>query len=274
MRNKVLILFFLGHIFFFNAIAQVRQVEGKYVAILDSVFENPKKERMTRMKKLFQQVAVDSTNNKVEKFAVGFREKYLDDADFEYNEDKGSKTFLSRLMEKLTELLKKLLGLNSFKNVSNISSWVIRIIAVLIVLVALYFIIRLIMSRKRSWVFGKKNDSMPIDINNVEQLIANADFEELIAELEKQGDIRQSIRLYYLWLLKDLKDKQIIKWLPEKTNTDYLSELNDELLRKQFSYLSYLFNYIWYGEFSIADSDYVEARKAFLTFLKGGKWNG
>ena len=80
--------------------------------------------------------------------------------------------------------------------------------------------------------------------------------------------------LYYLWLLKDLKESELIVWLPEKTNADYLSELKQEALRKQFSYLSYLYNYIWYGEFSITDEDYLSAKKAFLIYLRKGYRNG
>ena len=96
------------------------------------------------------------------------------------------------------------------------------------------------MNHKGNWFFQKKNESLPIVINNTEQLIHSADFEQLISEIEKQGDTRQSIRLYYLWLLKDLKESELIVWLPEKTNADYLSELKQEALRKQLSYLSYL----------------------------------
>jgi hypothetical protein len=130
------------------------------------------------------------------------------------------------------------------------------------------------MNHKGNWFFQKKNESLPIDINNTEQLIQSADFEQLISEIEKQGDTRQSIRLYYLWLLKDLKESELIVWLPEKTNADYLSELKQEALRKQFSYLSYLYNYIWYGEFSITDEDYLAAKNAFLIYLRKGYRNG
>lgn len=130
------------------------------------------------------------------------------------------------------------------------------------------------MNHKGNWFFQKKNESLPIDINNAEQLIQSADFEQLISEIEKQGDTRQSIRLYYLWLLKDLKESELIVWLPEKTNADYLSELKQEALRKQFSYLSYLYNYIWYGEFSITDEDYLAAKNAFLIYLRKGYRNG
>jgi hypothetical protein len=72
----------------------------------------------------------------------------------------------------------------------------------------------------------------------------------------------------------ELKDHELIIWLPEKTNADYLSELKQETLRKRFSYLSYLYNCIWYGEFSIGDEEYASAKNAFLFYLKGERHHG
>ena len=99
-------------------------------------------------------------------------------------------------------------------------------------------------------------------------------FEKMIAETETKGDTRQSIRLYYLWLLRTLKEKKHIEWNQQKTNADYHNEIKSEAVKEKFSYLSYLYNYIWYGEFSITDTDYVNAKKAFLTYLKQNGKNG
>ncbi|MFT3753796.1 MAG: hypothetical protein QM800_13285 [Paludibacter sp.] len=226
------------------------------------------------MEKLFKSVPSDKTNRKVVSFEDSFREKYLNDKDFNYNQETGSKTFLARFFESLGNLLKKLFGFGSFGKVSDIASLILKILCGLVVLVVIYFIIRLFINHKGKWFFQKKNEAISIDIDDAEQLIQSADFEQLIRKIEKQGNTRQSIRLYYLWLLKELKEKELIVWLPEKTNSDYMAELKDETLRKQFSYLSYLYNYIWYGEFSIAGDDYLGAKRAFLIFLRKDGQNG
>lgn len=274
MRSKVLILFFLIWTFHSLSFAQVIPPRFDRESTTDSVGFDTKEKRTAQMEKLYRSVPVDTTDYKVVSLQPDFQQKYADDPEFRYDPEKGSKTFLARLLEKLGELLKKLLGLGSLSKVTDTTVLVFKILCGLVVLVALYLIVRLAMNHQGKWFFQNKNESIAIDINNTEQLIQSADFEQLIYEIEKQGDTRQSIRLYYLWLLKVLKDKELIKWLPEKTNSDYLSELRDERLREKFIYLSYLFNNIWYGEFSITDADYVNARKAFLNYLKGGSQNG
>ncbi|MEI7487385.1 MAG: hypothetical protein WCJ72_08235 [Chryseobacterium sp.] len=52
-------------------------------------------------------------------------------------------------------------------------------------------------------------------------------------------------------MLKKLSDKKSINWNPEKTNKDYVTELKVPNLKNEFSNLSYIFEYVWYGEFSI-----------------------
>lgn len=267
MRNKFLIILFLGFIWQTTLFAQLLpSIEDKWA--------DEQKEKIAKIEQTVNSTPSDTTNRKVVLFNEDFRKKYLNDDEFVYNQDEGEKTFIARFWEKLQRFLKKLLGMGSSDKISDINLIIIKIISGLIILIVIYFIVRLLMRHKGNWFFQKKNESIPIDINDTEQLIKLADFEQLIAEIESQGNSRQSIRLYYLWLLKDLKEKELIVWLPEKTNADYMSELKDESLRKQFSYLSYLYNYIWYGEFAINAEDYINAKSAFLSYLGKEPYNG
>jgi len=65
-----------------------------------------------------------------------------------------------------------------------------------------------------------------------------------------------------------LKDGGVIEWLPDKTNSNYLYEIKNAEVKNQFSHLSYLYEYIWYGEFSINDREYQEAKTTFGNFLR------
>mgnify|MGYP006155083877 FL=1 len=57
--------------------------------------------------------------------------------------------------------------------------------------------------------------------------------------------------------------KQLIEWDVEKTNSDYLYEIKNTSIKSQFEYVSYLYNYIWYGEFELDEVTFVKAKKAF-----------
>ena len=246
----------------------------RQTSVFDSVHFGNREERDVQMKKLDQTIPTDTVAGKALTFDPHFREKYLNDEEFNYHQEVGGKSFFQRLLEKIGRFLNKWFGAGPLNKNPDLTVLVLKILCGLVVLVVIYFGIRLLMNHSGMWFFKKKNESIVIDIHNTEQLIQSADFEQLIAEIEKQGDTRQSIRLYYLWLLKDLKENELIVWLPEKTNADYLSELKEETLRKKFTYLSYLYNYIWYGVFLIGDADYITAKKAFLDYLKGDRQHG
>jgi hypothetical protein len=60
-----------------------------------------------------------------------------------------------------------------------------------------------------------------------------------------------------------MSEKQIIEWDAEKTNSDYVYEIKNEQFKNNFNYLSYLYNYIWYGEFDIDDVTFEKAKASF-----------
>ena len=65
-----------------------------------------------------------------------------------------------------------------------------------------------------------------------------------------------------------MSEKGIIEWDIEKTNSDYLYEIKNETRRDEFAYLSYLYNYIWYGEFELDEATFEKAKTAPPTLKK------
>ena len=65
-----------------------------------------------------------------------------------------------------------------------------------------------------------------------------------------------------------MSQRELIVWDIEKTNSDYVYEIKDEFLKQEFSYLSYLYNYIWYGEFDLEDETFNQAKTAFESAIK------
>jgi hypothetical protein len=93
-----------------------------------------------------------------------------------------------------------------------------------------------------------------------EEDIHKVDFEKKIGESIQKENYRAAIRYVYLKVLKDFADEQIIRWYPGKTNHDYLYEINNPDLRRQFSKLIYYYEYVWYGDFPV---DYATLEKAY-----------
>ena len=90
----------------------------------------------------------------------------------------------------------------------------------------------------------------------------------LFHSLVKENNYRLAIRYYYLWLLKTLSQEDLIAYDVEKTNSDYYREIKNKHTKKEFSYASYLYNHIWYGEFDIDETQFEKAKKAFTQLLR------
>ena len=97
--------------------------------------------------------------------------------------------------------------------------------------------------------------------------IENTDINSLIISAEKINDFRLAIRYYYLLVLKNLSLKNYIKFEDDKTNSEYLNEIDSKPFSDKFAYTSYLYNYIWYGEFPVDVEQYNKAKGHFITLL-------
>lgn len=263
MRNKIGIgiLMFFWATLSFSGFSQTPEEINEEVISLDSMGALKEISNDSLLK-----IAPIDTSCIAEKtFNDNFAQAYTDD-EFDYKNG-GGKSPLQKFREWINNILRHLLGYNKLKDFNHWSTIFLRILYAIIFLASTYIIVRLIMNHKGRWFFNKKNENVAVNLENVEEHIHEADFESMIRETEQAGNTRQSIRLYYLWLLKTLTDKELIDWHPEKTNSDYVRELKDETQKANFRYLSYLYNHIWYGEFSINDEEYRNARQAFLNQL-------
>ncbi len=141
---------------------------------------------------------------------------------------------------------------------------VLKVIAILIVLFVVYMIVKTILNKEGNWIFGKSSQKKITTSDTIDEDIHSINFEKAIRDSKNNNDYRLAIRYYYLWLLKRLSDKSLIEWDIEKTNSDYLYEIGNPKLRHDFSYLSYIYDYSWYGEFELNETTFNQSEKAFI----------
>jgi hypothetical protein len=149
----------------------------------------------------------------------------------------------------------------------TITTWLFRIAGLLIFILVIYFIVKAIMNDEGSWVFGKASDKHIIPIADVANNIHESNFKQLVNEASTDLNYRLAVRYYYLWVLKELNAAKFIHYDVEKTNSDYQFELLNTEMKKPFLYTSYLYNYIWYGEFEVNTLEFEKARTAFDQLL-------
>lgn len=186
--------------------------------------------------------------------------KYADDA-FNYNRKDGeAQNVLGQFLNWIFKGVYRVFGVNLPPNILQIIEYVIY---VLMGVLALYLLIKFVVGENLSSLFTKKAVSL-IDINISEEHIENLDLDALIADAVQQKNFRFAIRYHYLKVLKLLSQKNIIEWHYEKTNSDYQNEITQAGLKPLFKEVSYLYDYIWYGEQEIDDNSFQIAQSRFL----------
>ena len=98
--------------------------------------------------------------------------------------------------------------------------------------------------------------------DNIHEIDFNAEIDRAIAA----GNYRLAVRLFYLYSLKRLDERDVISWMPEKTNQAYLAEITDPDQRSQFGRLTRQFEFVWYGEFFIDKAHFNQVKLDFDRF--------
>jgi len=127
------------------------------------------------------------------------------------------------------------------------------------------------------WVFSKidsgrllfeKQPTPQVGLADDDELIQRDDIEKLINEALAKGNYRLAVRFYYLLILQKLSGADLIKWQVQKTNHDYIFEIEDHQLRQHFRSITDIYDYIWYGNFEVDATAFAKAEHTFLALKK------
>ncbi|WP_139957591.1 hypothetical protein [Flavicella sediminum] len=206
---------------------------------------------------------VSSTPTQLRKIDDSFKQHYTD-ANYIYEFEP---SFFTKLKNWILNRLANLFETTT-EGASAIFNYLKYGIYLLILIMAVYILVKIILNKEGRWIFGKKKNH-PNSINStIEENIALVNFENLIEEAIQNKDYRLAVRYYYLWLLKQANEKGLITYTPEKTNIDYLFEMEATEFYQSFKRVSYYYTYIWYGEFSVNESEYETTANLYRQFLK------
>lgn len=123
----------------------------------------------------------------------------------------------------------------------------------------------------RALVKPKKTHSKPnIGYNTIQEAEENlpeTDLRPLIENLIKTEAYRDAARGYFLLILQELNTKNAIVWEKQKTNFDYVNEVEDEPFYASFAAITQKFERIWYGKNSLNKIEFETLEKSFKNFL-------
>ena len=150
-----------------------------------------------------------------------------------------------------------------FTGVGNPTFW--RTAAYIFIAGVVVYVTLKLMGVDFSGLYRKKN-SNEIPYETLGENIHAIDFADSIAEAIAQKNYRLAVRLYYLKALKELTDREMIDWRINKTNRSYVYELNSPTLRPDFERITLQFEYAWYGDFPVDETQFLNIKNQFLTF--------
>ena len=209
------------------------------------------------------QIKTDSSQVEVTPFKEAINERYKD-SDFNYDiNDTGGINLLQRLLQKFFNWLSDVFGINiDFIDYKTLEIIIYALLAV----GALYLLIRFLIENPMSRVF-KTEETTIETFNYTEENITEVNFDQLISQANNEGNLRLATRFLYLKSLKILAKNNIIEWHFDKTNSDYLNEIKNSETRQLFKKVSYVYDYVWYGEFPV-NKEQFENNKAYFVQLQ------
>ncbi|MFY0601748.1 MAG: hypothetical protein JXR03_18890 [Cyclobacteriaceae bacterium] len=111
-----------------------------------------------------------------------------------------------------------------------------------------------------------KSDS-ELDDYDFNEVPEKTDLERWLDKALSKKDYRMAVRIYFLMIIQDLEKKGLIRWKKEKTNWDYLADLDGHQLQPSFRDRTMDFDLIWYGEKPISEEAMTNKIENFRTFL-------
>ena len=114
--------------------------------------------------------------------------------------------------------------------------------------------------------FKEKFEISPTDEDYIEDIEA-VDVKLGLKLALSQRNYRLAIRMKFIELLQFLQAKEIIDWMPDKTNRDYVYEIENKNSRKKFKTLSSTYEFVWYGNTEVSESDFLRIDPKFNSFM-------
>lgn len=214
-------------------------------------------------------VQYDKSELQVKKFDNNQLDNYRNGKEFDYTEYKSKPTILSRIWTWFKRVLTKILSwLFGVEEAVGILAVILRIIPYVILLLILGLLIKFFLKVNMNTIISGKTDKSNVLLTEDEEIINNKNIQSLIDKAISQKNYRLAVRYYYLLVLQKLQENEVIDWEPQKTNEDYIKEIKQKNIIDRFKNLTYLYDFVWYGNFEINEVEFSKVTSSFNDLTK------
>lgn len=188
--------------------------------------------------------------------------EYQADSDFNYVEFVQEESILTRIIRWFKNIITKIFEfIFGVGTATGVLRFILDAIPYLLLATLLFLLLKFFLKVNSNSIFSIQQNNAAFKFSEEEQLIKNEDLSAWIDKAIKKQNFRLAIRYYYLLTLKKLNEMNFISWQLQKTNEDYIKEIKHEHIKSDFSDITRIYDYVWYGEFEI-DAFKFESLKA------------
>jgi hypothetical protein len=188
--------------------------------------------------------------------------EYQQDKAFNYTQDlPESESLISQVYSWLMSILGDLL---SNETTSNI----VVIIAYLLFLGILFMLVNQYMKGNLSSMITNTNKTNSLQISAEQTDLSDDKLDQLIQQAVAEQRFADAICHLYRHTLRQLAASDYITWTKDKTNHDYLYELQSEQMKSLFRDVTYYYEYAEYGRFHIDETLFKAAQQQFQKLNK------
>jgi len=114
-------------------------------------------------------------------------------------------------------------------------------------------------------ILGKRRRNIADETSEEEitEDIFAINYQKEIDKAAASGNYRFAIRLMFLRLLKNMSERNIIRYKHDSTNMDYLMQLSNSNHYNDFFRITRNYEYSWYGQFEVREEAYKVIRNDF-----------
>jgi uncharacterized protein DUF4129 len=146
----------------------------------------------------------------------------------------------------------------------------VRMIAYFLLIAFFAYVIYRIIVVNKLYLFYNSKKAKTVAAGEASD-IQDINLDEKIQQALAAKDHRMAVRYMYLKALKLLNERQWIRYHADGTNYEYVNQMSGRKQASEFSYLTRIYDYVWYGEFAVTQEQFDIVYKNFSHFYNAVK---
>lgn len=204
--------------------------------------------------------SIDSSELKLIRPDSLLEKKVFADPKMKYDRDlKYEPGLLDRFMDWLSELI---FGNNNNENIEFTGTLIIWAVIIFCVILVVWLLWRSDLSR----LVRPESKLTTFNFSEITDDLSTINFDKMINEAVNNNDFRTAVRWNYLKCLFLLEKGGHLMFQPAKTNIDYQYDLKKSNFLAEFMAVSRIYDYVWYGKFTVDQTKYTDLKKEFSSF--------